>query len=122
MTIAAIHTVVKSGHRESHRFGAGILPYVPFAGRMPYTVADADWAVQAFADSGEPDWDSLAEEAELQARYKAQAPTIFGHCQLCGMSCDDLTFQGLCDRCDDLATDASIACRNLAAGIGFKVF
>ena len=73
-TIAATHTVVNSGRRESRPFGAGINPYRPFAGRMPYTVADADAAVLMFADSPEPDWVALALEAEYQDRLDAMAP------------------------------------------------
>ena len=41
---------------------------------------------------------------------------------LCGDRCDDLTFQGLCDRCDDLACEATIAGENERAGLGYRVF
>ena len=53
----------------------------------------------------------LEEQAQEAAWYDQFNGTIpeAGHCLLCGERCDDLTFQGLCDRCDDLACDATIA-------------
>jgi len=120
--IAATHTPVNSGRTSSHRFGAGILRSVPFAGRMPYTQADLDEAVRMFADDAEPNWDAMALEAEHQARCEAQAPTVCGRCLNCSDVTNDLTSKGLCDRCDDAATDASTASRNYAAGLGFRVF
>jgi hypothetical protein len=117
---------VRRTPRPSVPFGQGILASHPFAGRMPYTQADLDEAAQMFADSRTeaitPDWDALAQEAEYQAKLDAMAPAVFGRCLNCSMPCDDLTFQGLCDRCDDLADDASTASRNYSAGLGFQVF
>ena len=107
--------------RPSAPFGQGILASRPFAGRMPYTLADLSDAAAMFA-SAEPDWDALAFEAECQDRLDAMAPSTYGHCLNCSRPCDDLTEQGLCDRCDSAADDASIASRNYAAGLGFRVF
>jgi hypothetical protein len=106
-TIAAIHTVVNSGRIRDRRFGVGILRSLPFAGFMPYTQQDLDDAAAMFADSPEPDWDMLAREAESQDRYESMAPTIFGHCQLCGEVNSDLNDNGLCDRCDVIACEKS---------------
>jgi hypothetical protein len=119
--IAATHTPVNSGRPRNHRFGQGIA--IPYKGRqMPYTQADLDEAVRMFAGSPEPDWDAMALEAEYQARLDAMAPSQYGRCLLCSTLCDDLTFQGLCDRCDDDATNDSTACRNQFAGLGRQVF
>ncbi|MGP0069008.1 MAG: hypothetical protein ACLQGP_36085 [Isosphaeraceae bacterium] len=96
--IAAIHTVVKTGN-ATHPFGAGILRSVPFAGRMPFTQADLDWAAAAFADDAtdpEPDWDAMALEAEYQDRLDAMAPSTYGRCDLCGERCDYIEPNGLC--------------------------
>ena len=111
--------------RPSAPFGQGILASRPFAGRMPFTTADLAEAALMFADdattTADTDWDALALEAEEKARYESQAATVFGHCLNCSLPCDDLTAQGLCDRCDDAATDASIASKNASYGLGFVV-
>jgi hypothetical protein len=49
--------------RPTTRFGSGLTPYIPDAGRMPYTAADLEWAVQAFED----------DDAALEARYLESA-------------------------------------------------
>jgi hypothetical protein len=49
--------------RPTTRFASGLTPYVPDAGRMPYTVADLAWAAQAFE----------SDDAELEARYAESA-------------------------------------------------
>jgi hypothetical protein len=49
--------------RPTTRFGSGLTPYVPDAGRMPYTAADLAWAAQAFED----------EDTALEARYAESA-------------------------------------------------
>ena len=66
----------------------------------------------------------LEEQAQEAAWYDQFNGTIpeAGNCLLCRVRCDDLTFQGLCDRCDDLATDATIAGQNAQAGLGYQVF
>ncbi|MGP0069495.1 MAG: hypothetical protein ACLQGP_38595 [Isosphaeraceae bacterium] len=72
----------------------------------------------------EPDWDAIAAQRAWEDAYEAgliASPEI-DRCQLCGATSVDLTFQGLCDRCDDAAIDASIASQNYAAGLGFQVF
>ena len=93
--------------------------------REPYTQADLDWAAQAFGDA-ETDrenrhYEELAAEAEWTDRFNASIPAT-GHCLNCGDRCDDLTVQGLCDRCDTLATDATTAGQNGRAGLGYRVF
>jgi hypothetical protein len=49
--------------RPTTRFGSGLTPYTPDAGRMPYTAADLAWAAQAFE----------SDDAELEARYAESA-------------------------------------------------
>jgi hypothetical protein len=49
--------------RPTTRFGSGLTPYIPDAGRMPYTAADLAWAAQAFE----------SDDAELEARYAESA-------------------------------------------------
>ena len=48
--------------RPASRFGAGIMPFTPFVGHMPFTLADVAWAAQAFGESS-PDYDLAAGEA-----------------------------------------------------------
>ena len=90
-------------------------------------VDDLDKAARMFADDAtepEPDWDMMAAQREWEGAYEAgliPSPEI-DRCLLCGATSVDLTFQGLCDPCDDRATDASTACQNYAAGLGFQVF
>ena len=76
-----------------------------------------------FGDSEEENrW---LEEQALQAAWDDQFNDIIpapGFCQLCGDRCDDPTFQGLCEPCDDLACDATIAGQNERAGLGYRVF
>jgi hypothetical protein len=89
--------------------------------RQPYTQDDLDWAAQTFGQLE----DERLEEQALQAAWDDQFNDTLpatGHCLLCGDRCDDLTFQGLCDRCDDLACEATIAGRNARAGLGNRVF
>ena len=93
--------------RPSTSFGAGILPYRPFAGVMPFTVQDAAEAVLMFADSSEPDWDALATEAEHQDRMDAMAPSTYGVCLVCNEPCDYLEDDGMCVRCSIHACETS---------------
>jgi hypothetical protein len=97
--------------------------------RMPYTQADLAWAAQFFGEL--EDYRELEqhnhelEERALQAQWDDQfvgSIPVTGHYLLCGDRCDDLTFQGLCDRCDDLACEAAIAGENHRAGLGRRVF
>ena len=60
-------------------------------------------------------------EAAWDDQFNDTIPAT-GHCLSCGDRCDDLTSQGLCDRCDSLATDATIACQNKAAMGQYRVF
>ena len=90
--------------------------------RMPFTQADLDWAAQAF---GELEDAPRLEEQAFQAAWDDQLNNslpMAGHCLNCGDRCGDLTFQGLCDRCDDLACNATIAGQNARAGLGHRVF
>ncbi len=90
--------------------------------RMPYTAQDLQDAAQMFGDADENRrLEEQAQEAAWYDQFNGSFPTT-GHCLLCGDRCDDLTFQGLCDRCDDLATDATTACQNAQAGLGYQVF
>jgi hypothetical protein len=90
-------------------------------------VDDLDEFAAMFADDAnepEPDWDAIAAQRAWEDLYEAgliASPEI-DRCLLCGATSVDLTKQGLCDRCDDAATDASTASRNYAAGLGFQVF
>jgi hypothetical protein len=90
--------------------------------RMPYTQVDPDWAAYFF---GELDDARQLEERALQARWDDRfvgTLPVTGHCLLCGDRCDNLTPQGLCDRCDDAAYEATIAGENARAGLGYRVF
>lgn len=56
--------------RSTRRFGAGILAYVPHAGRMPYTTADLDWlATQGVAGPDDAEFDRMADAAASLDRY-----------------------------------------------------
>jgi hypothetical protein len=90
--------------------------------RRPYTQADLDWAAQAFGDTkANRELEARALDAEWVDQFNGSIPAA-GHCLNCGDRCDDLTFQGLCDRCDTLATDATTAGQNGRAGLGYRVF
>jgi hypothetical protein len=93
--------------RPAGRFGQGILPYRPFAGVMPFSQADLDWATQSFNDDSEPDYDAMALEAEYQSRYESQAPVTYGRCLSCNGTFDYLEANGLCPRCDIHASEVS---------------
>ena len=90
--------------------------------RRPYTQADLDWAAQAFGNAeSDRELEARAHDAAWDDQFNASIPAA-GHCLLCGDRCDDLTTQGLCDRCDTLATDATTAGQNRRAGLGYRVF
>jgi hypothetical protein len=90
--------------------------------REPYTLQDALEAAQMFGDAeADRRLEEQAQEALWYDQFNGSFPKA-GHCLLCGDRCDDLTFHGLCDRCDDLATDATIAGQNARAGLGYNVF
>src|SRR5690349_7038958 len=91
---------------------------------MPYTQADLDWAAQAFADAETDRENRHLEELAAEAKWLDQFNNsiLTGRCVMCGNRCNDQTSQGLCDRCDTLATDASTACVNGAHGLGYRVF
>ena len=90
--------------------------------RRPYTQADLDWAAQAFgAAEANRELEARALDAEWDDQFNDSIPAT-GHCLNCGDRCDDLTAQGLCDRCDTLATDATTAGQNGRAGLGYRVF
>lgn len=65
--------------RTSSRFGAGILPFVPFVGVMPYTPQDLADAAQMFAgNASNPDWDAMTTEAayyDQVEHYRPGQPT-----------------------------------------------
>ena len=90
--------------------------------RQPYTAQDQQDAAQMFGDA---EADRRLEEQALESAWYDQFNDTIpatGHCLLCGDRCDDLTFQGLCDRCDDLAMAATTAGQNARAGLGYFVF
>jgi hypothetical protein len=91
--------------------------------RMPYTQADLDWAAQFFGrlEDERRELEARALQARWDDQFVGTIPTT-GHCLLCGDRCDDPTFRGLCDRCDDLACEAAIAGENRRAGLGHRVF
>ncbi len=90
--------------------------------RQPYTQADLDWAAQAFGDAeADRRLEEQAQEAAWYDQFNGSIPEA-GHCLMCRDRCDDLTFQGLCDHCDDLAMTATIASQNARAGLGYQVF
>lgn len=83
--------------RPDAPFGAGILPYRPSSGRMPYTAEDLAWAAQAFADP-EPDWDQLAGEAAFLDTLEALTPAPVDRCRSCGELSEALA-GGRCPEC-----------------------
>ena len=90
--------------------------------RMPYTAQDLADAAAMFADAeSDRELEARAREAEWTDQFNGSLPAA-GHCLLCGDRCDDLTFQGLCDRCDTLACNATIAGQNARAGLGYRIF
>ena len=90
--------------------------------RRPFTQADLDWAAQMFGDAeSDRELETRALEAEWTDQFNGSIPAA-GHCLNCGDRCDDLTREGLCDRCDTLATDATTAGQNGRAGLGYRVF
>jgi hypothetical protein len=93
---------------------------VKTARRQPYTWQDLQDAAAMF---GELEDNRQLDELALQAAWDDQfnASIAAGHCLNCGDHAD-LTSQGLCDRCDSLATDATIACQNKAAMGQYRVF
>lgn len=66
-------------------FGSGILAPVPFAGIMPFTAADADWAARAFNEDGPSDeeFDAMAREYEWERLIEAGF-SFSDRCSLCG--------------------------------------
>jgi hypothetical protein len=115
-TIAATHSVVES--RPSARpFGAGLVRCIPFAVTAPGFVepSDEDLATvgQLFAgyvSEPEPDWDTLAGEAEYIASVEHLGPPPAGPCARCGEPSESLSW-GMCASCfEDAATDASTRC------------
>jgi hypothetical protein len=112
---------------KSESFGRGIRP-----ARRPFVpgIEDLEWAAQFFGDLEDA---RLREEAENRRLEEQAAEALWyhqfddtmpliGHCLNCGDRCDDLTAQGLCERCDSLATEDSIACVNALHGLGRRVF
>jgi hypothetical protein len=94
---------------------------------------DERW-VSAFLADQEADrenrhYDELAAEAEWHAAYEAgltgpnPRPSDEGPCNMCGQVCNHLdSIHGLCDRCLDAATNATIAGQNRRAMLGYRVF
>lgn len=108
--------------RAPGRFGAGILPRERWSGDYGWLPGrdDAAWAAQAFAGEPGREWDREAGEAIAIDAMGSLTPLV-GICLLCGDR-DDLTEQGLCDHCDAMATEATIAGENERSGSGYKVW
>jgi hypothetical protein len=100
--------------------GAIAMPIL-FDSASHVNVNPLDFGADILDDEREPDWDFLAAEAAWYHQLEETAP-LTDRCLNCGDRCDDLTARGLCDRCDDLATDATIACVNGLYGLGHRVF
>jgi len=109
-------------------FGRGIQP----ARRRPFvpSIDDLAWAAQFFGEMEDTRireeaenhrLEELAAEAAWNRQFEDTLP-MTGHCLNCGDRCDDLTAQGLCDRCDTIASEDSIACINALYGLGRRVF
>jgi hypothetical protein len=111
---------------KSESFARGIQP-----ARRPFvpSLEDLEWAAQTFGDIEDARrldeenhrLEELAAEAAWSDQFHDSIP-LTGHCLNCGDRCDDLTSQGLCDRCDTIATEDSIACVNQLHGLGRRVF
>ena len=104
---------------KSESFARGI----PSARRryLP-TPEDLAWNAQYLGDL---EADRLLEEQALQAEWDAKFDGSFPPdvCQMCGKPADWLDpIHGLCNECDDLATNATIAGQNGRAGLGYCVF
>ena len=104
---------------KSESFGHGIQP----DRRRPFvpSIEDLNWAAQFFGTSNRPPAGRAGRRGLWYHRFDDTMP-LSGHCLNCGDRCDDLTFQGLCDRCDTLATEDTIACVNQLHGLGRRVF
>jgi hypothetical protein len=90
--------------------------------RMPFTQTDLDWAAAFYGElEANRELEARAREAKWTDQFNASLLAT-GHCLNCGDRCDDLTREGLCDRCDTLATDATTAGQNGRAGLGYRVF
>ncbi len=86
------------------------------------SIEDLNWAAQFFGDIEDT---HRLEERALEAAWTDQFNDSFpltGHCLNCGDCCDDLTSQGLCDRCDTIASEDSIACINHLHGLSRRAF
>src|SRR4051812_3411544 len=97
-------------------FGRGI----PSERRRTFapSLEDLSWAARFFGElEDNRHLDELAEQARWDDRFNGTIPAA-GRCLNCGQASDDLTFQGLCDRCDDVATNATTAGQDARAGLG----
>jgi hypothetical protein len=112
----------------SQTFGRGIAP--PRTTHFEPGDEDRAWAAEFFDRLEQARYQEernlRPEEQALEAAWSDQfndtLPSLTGHCLNSGDRCDDLTFQGLCDRCDTIASEASIACINGLHGLGHRVF
>jgi hypothetical protein len=112
--------------KSSRLFGRGIAP--PRTVHFEPNDEDRAWAAEVF-DGLEQERHQAEncrlEEQALEAAWADQfndTMPLTGHCLNCGDRCDDLTAQGLCDRCDTIASEDSIACVNALHGLGRRVF
>jgi hypothetical protein len=104
----------------SETFGRGIQP----ARRRPFvpSLDDLEWAAQFFGDlEADRQFEEQARRAEWDAQFEGAFPPDV--CQMCGKPADWLDpIHGLCNECDDAATNATIAGQNGRAGLGYRVF
>lgn len=112
--------------KSAQSFGRGINP--PRSTHFEPSDADRAWAAELFdrleqarfIEEENRRLEELAAEAEWLDQFNNSILT--GHCLNCGDRCEDLTVQGLCDRCDTAATEATIACVNGTHGLGYRTF
>jgi hypothetical protein len=113
--------------KSDHPFARGIAP----ERRRPFipSIEEMDEAAQMFRNLEDArrleEENHRLEEQALEAAWSDQfndTMPMTGHCLNCGDRCDVLTLQGLCDSCDTLATEDSIACVNELHGLGRREF
>ena len=92
--------------RAEARFGSGLLPFVPWTGRVDHTAADEEFYAAEF--SGGEGWlddaaaDQMAFERELEDRY-LRSCELFERCAACGQSLEGgAPTNSLCLRCTEV--------------------
>jgi hypothetical protein len=106
--------------KSDRSFGHGIAP----ERRWPFvpSLEDLNWAAQFFGDLEDA---HRLEECALQVGWDAQFDGAFppGVCRMCGKPAEWLDpIHGLCNECDAISTDATLAGQNHRAGLGYTVY